>query len=104
VAQEESTVTVLVATTVNAAIAVLKFVAGALTGSAAMFAEAAHSVADTATELLLLTALRRSARRPDLLVGRQAYRTTVLALRDALAARTGAGQIASWSHNAICRP
>ena len=39
--------------------------AGLLTGSAAMFAEAAHSVADTATELLLLTALRRSARRPD---------------------------------------
>jgi cation diffusion facilitator family transporter len=61
----ESTLTVLVATGVNALIAVLKFVAGALTGSAAMFAEAAHSVADTATELLLLTALRQSARRPD---------------------------------------
>src|SRR5437764_15033834 len=30
-----------------------------------MLAEAAHSVADTATELFLLTALRRSARRPD---------------------------------------
>lgn len=63
--QEESTLTVLVATAVNGAIAVLKFVAGVFTGSAAMFAEAAHSVADTATELLLLTALRRSARRPD---------------------------------------
>ncbi|QYN32453.1 cation diffusion facilitator family transporter [Pseudonocardia sp. DSM 110487] len=64
-AQEESTLTVLVATAANGAIAVLKFVAGAFTGSAVMFAEAAHSVADTATELLLLTALRRSARRPD---------------------------------------
>ncbi|GAA1292798.1 cation diffusion facilitator family transporter [Pseudonocardia aurantiaca] len=63
--QGESTLTVLVATAVNALIAVLKFVAGALTGSAAMLAEAAHSVADTATELLLLTALRQSARRPD---------------------------------------
>jgi cation diffusion facilitator family transporter len=61
----ESTLTVLVATAANAAIAVLKFIAGAFTGSAAMFAEAAHSVADTATELLLLTALRRSTRKPD---------------------------------------
>ena len=61
----ESTVTVLVATAANALIAVLKFVAGMLTGSAAMLAEAAHSVADTSTELLLLTALRQSTRRPD---------------------------------------
>jgi cation diffusion facilitator family transporter len=63
--QGESTLTVLVATGANALIAVLKFVAGALTGSAAMLAEAVHSVADTATELLLLTALRQSVRRPD---------------------------------------
>lgn len=61
----ESTVTVLVATGANATIAVLKFAAGLLTGSAAMLAEAAHSVGDTATELLLLTALRRSERRAD---------------------------------------
>jgi cation diffusion facilitator family transporter len=61
----ESTLTVLVATGANAGIAVLKFVAALFTGSAAMLAETAHSVADTATELLLLTALRRSARRPD---------------------------------------
>jgi cation diffusion facilitator family transporter len=61
----ESTLTVLVATGANALIAVLKFGAGILTGSAALLAEAAHSVADTATELLLLTALRQSSRRPD---------------------------------------
>jgi cation diffusion facilitator family transporter len=61
----ESTLTVLVALGANAAIGVLKLVAGILTGSAAMFAEAAHSVADTATEGLLLTALRRSEREPD---------------------------------------
>jgi cation diffusion facilitator family transporter len=61
----ESTLTVLVALGANAGIGVLKLVAGVLTGSAAMFAEAAHSVADTATEGLLLTALRRSARPPD---------------------------------------
>jgi cation diffusion facilitator family transporter len=61
----ESTLTVLVALGANAGIGVLKLVAGVLTGSAAMFAEAAHSVADTATEGLLLTALRRSEREPD---------------------------------------
>ncbi len=61
----ESTLTVLVALGANAGIGVLKLVAGFLTGSAAMFAEAAHSVADTATEGLLLTALRRSEREPD---------------------------------------
>jgi cation diffusion facilitator family transporter len=61
----ESTLTVLVALGANAAIGVLKLVAGLLTGSAAMLAEAAHSAADTATEGLLLTALRRSERAPD---------------------------------------
>ena len=61
----ESTLTVLVAMGANAGIGVLKFVAGIFTGSAAMYAEAAHSVADTATEVLLLTALKRSTRKPD---------------------------------------
>jgi cation diffusion facilitator family transporter len=61
----ESTLTVLVAMGANAGIGVLKLVAGYFTGSAAMFAEAAHSFADTATEVLLLTALKRSDRKPD---------------------------------------
>ncbi len=61
----ESTLTVLVALGTNAAIGVLKLVAGLLTGSAAMLAEAAHSVADTTNEGLLLTALSRSARKAD---------------------------------------
>ncbi|MFR9804681.1 cation diffusion facilitator family transporter [Pseudonocardia sp. RS010] len=55
----------LLAGGVNATIAVLKAVAGLLTGSSAMLAEAAHSVADTTTEGLLLAALRRSSRGPD---------------------------------------
>jgi cation diffusion facilitator family transporter len=63
--KSESTLTVLVALGANFAIAVLKLVAGVITGSAAMLAEAAHSVADTFTEALLLTALRRSARPAD---------------------------------------
>lgn len=63
--KSESTLTVLVALGANFLIAVLKLVAGVITGSAAMLAEAAHSVADTLTEALLLTALRRSARPAD---------------------------------------
>ncbi|MBP2475728.1 cation diffusion facilitator family transporter [Crossiella equi] len=61
----ESTLTVVLALTVNFAIGVMKAVAGALTGSAALLAEAAHSVADTFTEGLLLTALRRSGKPAD---------------------------------------
>ena len=61
----ESTLTVLVAMGANAGIAVMKLIAGLFTGSAAMLAEAAHSVADTATEVLLLTALKRSDRKAD---------------------------------------
>ncbi|SMC95070.1 cation diffusion facilitator family transporter [Kibdelosporangium aridum] len=61
----ESTLTVVLALLVNLAIAVMKAVAGLITGSAAMLAEAAHSVADTFTEALLLTALRTSARPAD---------------------------------------
>ena len=61
----ESTLTVVVALAANASIAVMKAVAGLLTGSAAMLAEAAHSVADTTTEGLLLAALRHSERPAD---------------------------------------
>ncbi|MBV9160606.1 MAG: cation diffusion facilitator family transporter [Pseudonocardiales bacterium] len=61
----ESTLTVIVALAINASIAVMKAVAGVLTGSVAMLAEAAHSVADTSTEGLLLAALRHSKRPAD---------------------------------------
>ncbi|CAL9665451.1 Manganese efflux system protein MneP [Actinosynnema sp. ALI-1.44] len=63
--KSESTLTVLLALAVNLAIAVMKAVAGVITGSAALLAEAGHSVADTFTEGLLLTALRRSTRPAD---------------------------------------
>jgi len=63
--KSESTLTVLVALGANLAIAILKMIAGLITGSAAMLAEAAHSVADTITEALLLTALRRSSKPAD---------------------------------------
>jgi cation diffusion facilitator family transporter len=61
----ESIFTVLVAAFANFGIAVAKAVAGIISGSSAMLSEAAHSVADTVTELMLLTALRRSERPAD---------------------------------------
>jgi cation diffusion facilitator family transporter len=57
--------TVLLAGGANLAIAVAKLVAGFLTGSAAMLAEGAHSVADTVNQLFLLTALSRSKKPAD---------------------------------------
>lgn len=62
---EESVGTVLVAGAANLGIAVAKAVGGIISGSSAMLSEAAHSVADTVTEVLLLTALKRSARPAD---------------------------------------
>jgi cation diffusion facilitator family transporter len=64
-AQEDSTGTVLLAGGANLAIAVAKLVAGFLTGSSAMLAEGAHSVADTVNQLFLLTALSRSKKPAD---------------------------------------
>ncbi|HEX4226773.1 MAG TPA: cation diffusion facilitator family transporter [Pseudonocardiaceae bacterium] len=63
--QEESVGTVLLAAAMNLGIAAAKVVGGVLSGSSAMLSEAAHSVADTVTEVLLLTALRRSAKPAD---------------------------------------
>jgi cation diffusion facilitator family transporter len=61
----ESVLTVVVAGGANLAIAAAKAIAGLLSGSSAMLSEAAHSVADTTTEVLLFTALRRGAKEPD---------------------------------------
>jgi len=46
----------------NALIALAKFVAAALSGSAAMLAEATHSLADTANQALLLVGMKLSSR------------------------------------------
>jgi cation diffusion facilitator family transporter len=61
----ESTVTVLVAGAANLVVALAKAVGGAISGSAAMQAEAAHSVADTVTQVFLFIATRRGRRAPD---------------------------------------
>lgn len=79
----ESTLTVVLAGGVNLGIAGLKLVAGLVTGSAAILSEAAHSLADTLTEVLLLTALRRSDRPADRLhpfgYGKERYFWSLLA-------------------------
>jgi cation diffusion facilitator family transporter len=61
----ETTKTVLVAGTANLILAVTKLIAGVVTGSSAMLAEGAHSVADTLNQGFLLASLNRSARPPD---------------------------------------
>src|SRR6266536_402785 len=75
--ESESALTVLVALAANLLVAVAKSVAAALTGSASILAEAAHSWADTGNEVFLLIANRRSVRPPDrahpLGHGREAY-------------------------------
>jgi cation diffusion facilitator family transporter len=61
----ESLRTVVVAAGANLAIALAKGVAALLTGSAALWAETAHSVADTGNQLLLFIGLQRSTRKAD---------------------------------------
>ncbi len=61
----------------NIAVAVTKLVAAAITGGAAMFSEAIHSVVDCGNEGLLLYGYHRATRRPDLVhplgFGRELY-------------------------------
>jgi len=62
---DESEGTVLLAGVANLAIAIAKCIAGLLSGSTALLAEAAHSVADTLNQVLLMTAIRRSRKPAD---------------------------------------
>jgi cation diffusion facilitator family transporter len=61
----DSVGTVIIAGLANVVIAVAKLVAGMLSGSAAMLSEAAHSFADTVTEIFLFVALRRGGKEAD---------------------------------------
>ncbi len=73
----ESTRTVLVALATDLGVALAKIGAAVLTGSTAVAAEAAHSLADTGNDLSLFIAQRRSSRPADdhhpLGYGREAY-------------------------------
>jgi cation diffusion facilitator family transporter len=64
-AASESLITVLVAFGANLLIAAGKSAAAAVTGSASLTAEAAHSWADCGNEIFLLIANRRARRPPD---------------------------------------
>ncbi|BAJ29320.1 MULTISPECIES: cation diffusion facilitator family transporter [Kitasatospora] len=79
----ESVTTVVVAGACNLGIALAKAVAGAVSGSSAMLSEAAHSFADTVTEVLLFLSLKRSTRPADaahpLGHGRERYLWALLA-------------------------
>ncbi|MFL6053464.1 MAG: cation diffusion facilitator family transporter [Actinoallomurus sp.] len=57
--------TVLIAGVANLVVAVTKLAAGLVSGSSAMLAEAAHSLADTLNQVFLLTSLRQGSRPPD---------------------------------------
>ena len=73
----DSTRTVLVALGAGLGVTLAKVGAAVFTGSAALAAEAAHSLADNANDLSLFVAQRRSSRPPDdqhpLGYGREAY-------------------------------
>jgi cation diffusion facilitator family transporter len=56
---------VLIALAANFVIAVAKGIGGLVTGSSAMLAETAHSIADTVDQVLLLVSLRLGERKPD---------------------------------------
>jgi cation diffusion facilitator family transporter len=74
---DDSTRTVLVALGAGLGVALAKVGAAVFTGSSAMAAEATHSLSDTANDLFLFVAQRRSARPPDgrhpLGYGREAF-------------------------------
>jgi cation diffusion facilitator family transporter len=61
----ESAGTVIVAGLANLAIAIAKLIGGLISHSSAMLSEAAHSVADTVTEVFLFIALKRGEKPPD---------------------------------------
>ncbi len=57
--------TVVVAGVANIVVMLAKLVAGVLSGSSAMLAEAAHSLADTLNQVFLFTSIRKGNRPPD---------------------------------------
>jgi len=63
-AEANSTKVVIAALLGNLAIAISKFVAAFMTGSAATLAEAVHSVADTGNQVLLLFGMRLAKKKP----------------------------------------
>ena len=65
IGSKESARTILIALAANVAIAIAKLVAGLISGSTALLAESAHSLADASNEVFLGISLRRAARPAD---------------------------------------
>jgi cation diffusion facilitator family transporter len=63
--RQSTTRTVVIAGLANIIVMLAKLVAGVLTGSSAMLAEAAHSFADTLNQIFLFTSVRRGQRTAD---------------------------------------
>jgi cation diffusion facilitator family transporter len=63
--RRSTTRTVLIAGGANIIVMIAKLVAGVLTGSSAMLAEAAHSFADTLNQVFLFTSVRQGQRPAD---------------------------------------
>lgn len=63
--RQSTTRTVLIAGGANIIVMIAKLVAGVLTGSSAMLAEAAHSFADTLNQVFLFTSVRQGQRPAD---------------------------------------
>lgn len=64
-ASQSSRTVLLAALAGNAVIAITKFIASAISGSSAMFAEGIHSVVDTGNQILMLLGLHRSRKPAD---------------------------------------
>jgi cation diffusion facilitator family transporter len=65
IARSDSARTILIALAANVVIAIAKLVAGLMSGSTALLAESAHSLADATNEVLLGISLRRASAPPD---------------------------------------
>src|ERR1700694_4701659 len=64
-AEGESTRTIVIALLANLVIAIAKLIAGLVSGSTGLLAEAAHSAADSVTEVFLASGLRRDRKPAD---------------------------------------
>ncbi|MDQ6815133.1 MAG: cation diffusion facilitator family transporter, partial [Bacteroidota bacterium] len=63
--EEKSNIAIYAALAANVGIAVIKFVAGAVTGSSSMLSEGIHSTVDSSNEILLLIGIHKSKKPAD---------------------------------------
>ena len=64
-AEEGGKSSVIAAIAGNVGVAIVKFIASAVSGSAAMFSEAIHSLVDCGNGILILVGLKKAQREPD---------------------------------------